>query len=88
MRLRGQVERESEHRRRRRLSLPWALAVTTTAVFLVALGALGGLSYAASAVSRLAELTRSGGDPAPAVRAPAVRAHPQPKARGRRAETR
>jgi hypothetical protein len=88
MTLRRQLEREAERERRRRLSLPWALALTTTAVFLVALGALGGLSYATSAVSRLVKSTRAGADPAPAVRTPAPQAPRYPKAAGTRAEPR
>jgi hypothetical protein len=74
MTLRRQRELGAEHEGRRRLSLPWALALTTTAVFLVALGALGGLGYAASAVSRLAKSTRAVADSAPAARAPAPHA--------------
>jgi hypothetical protein len=67
------LHRTRERGRRNRLPLPWALALTTTVVFLVALGALGGLGYATSVVSRLAKSTRAEADPVPAVHARRVR---------------
>jgi hypothetical protein len=70
MTLRRYPERDAERRRRRRLTFPWALALTTAAVFLIAMGALGGLGYATSIVSRLASSTRADSEPSPALREP------------------